>query len=817
MRNILHVLAFLTALFALILFSSNNYAFSQLNQTGGYADQIKFIRFSNENVAYQEVSNGHLDSYFFQIPLQLVESAKKNPNLEVFEKEGLSYGLLLNPYNGSQTFNPLSIKEIRFALNFLIDRNFIVNNILKGFSDPIVEPYGPTSPEYHNVIPVVDPLKIRYDVNFATKGIHDAMTKAGAVMDQTGKYVINGKPVLVKILIRNDDLIRKSFGDFVASEIEKAGFTVIKEYGDLTKANRVVYGSNPADLEWNVYTESYISSSFSRYNPTTVSQMYAPWFGNMPGSQNPGFWQYSNSTIDDVTQDLVFNNFTSETERNNLLQQAESVGLQEAVRLFFARSFDPYIASSKISGLINDYSAGIANKLSLINAIKHDVDNSTLNIGMKEVYQGAWNNVKGCTDFYCRIIYSLVTDTPTISNPYSGDPEPSRNKWTHLFSKSPTDTIVVPSDAVIWNPYNQSWDKNQNQSTSALTKVTMEPLFSKWHNGKFMDKYDLLYSYYFPFEWSTDTKNNDKTFDAEYSSLILPSLSLIKGVKFYDNSTFDTYVDLWHYDKNLVPSYGTLWPSEPWEITAATERLVADNKLSYSKSDANIKHIDQLSLNLPVQAEMIKQELIDMFNEKYIPNPLKGLVSLEYVLERYNSSIDWITTHHNAVIGNGPYYLETFNPTGGVITLKAFRDITYPFKTGIYSEYENPPEIQIVSLNIPKFLKIGEPFDFDVQVDVKNQFNGTNSLKESIDYFVSDRNNKIVIEGSSLINSSFINQSDSRGLPLTQMDEPGTAAISLNASQTQELIPGPAKIKLIITSAESPKPLIQEKTLIARP
>jgi len=49
------------------------------------------------------------------------------------------------------------------------------------------------------------------------------------------------------------------------------------------------------------------------------------------------------------------------------------------------------------------------------------------------------------------------------------------------------------------------------------------------------------------------------------------------------------------------------------------------------------------------------------------------------------------------------------------------------------------------------------------------------------------------------------------------MDEPGTAAISLNASQTQELIPGPAKIKLIITSAESPKPLIQEKTLIARP
>ena len=814
MRNILHLPSFLIVVFVFIFFISCDSAFSQLNQTGGYADQVKFIRFSNENVAYQEVSNGQLDSYFFQIPLQLVESAKKNPNLEVFEKEGLSYGLLLNPYHGNQTFNPFSIKEIRFAMNFLIDRNFIVNNILKGFSNPIVEPYGPTSPEYHNVLPVVDPLKIRYDITLATKSIKDSMTEAGAVMDQTGKYTLNGKSVLVKILIRNDDLIRKAFGDFVASEIEKVGFTVTKEYGDLTKANRVVYGSNPADLEWNIYTESYISNSFSRYNPTTVSQMYAPWFGNMPGAQNPGFWQYSNSTIDDLTQKLVFNNFTSETERNHLLQQAESVGLQEAVRLFFARSFDPYISSSKISGLINDYSAGIANKLSLINAIKQDTNNSTLNIGMKEVYQGAWNNVKGCADFYCRIIYSLIADTPTISNPYSGDPEPSRNQWTHLVSKGPTDRVIVPADAITWNPHNQSWDKNKNQSNSALSKVTMQPLFSKWHNGEIMDKYDLMYSYYFPFEWSTDTKNADKTFDAEYSSLVFPTLSLIKGIKFYDNSTFDTYVDLWHYDKKLVPSYGTLWPSEPWEITAATERLVAVNKLAYSKSDANIKQIDQLSLNLPVQSELIKQELIKMSNEKYIPNALKGLVNLEYALERYRSSIDWINTHHNAVIGNGPYYLQTFNPTGGVVILNAFRDNTYPFKTGAYSDFKNPPELRIDTINVPRFLKIGDPYDFDLRVNVNNQSNGSNSFSGIVDYFVSDRNNKMVIEGSYIVKNNS-NQSNSKVQP--NLYESGIVAVSLNASQTQELIPGPAKMKLIITSTESPKPLIQEMTLIARP
>lgn len=808
-------ITFVVLLSVIVISYFNTIAFSDENETGGYVNQVKFIRFSNENVAYQEVSNGNLDSYFFQIPLQLVESAKKNTNLKVFEKEGLSYGLLLNPSNSNQTFNPFSIKEIRFALNFLIDRNFIVNEILKGFGNPIEEPYGVSSPEYHNILSVVEPLNIHYNLDFAEKSIKNSMSKAGATVNENGKYVIDGKPVNVKILIRNDDLIRKTFGDYVASEIEKAGFTVIKEYGDLTKANRVVYGSNPLDLEWNIYTESFISNSFSRYNPGLVSQMYAPWFGNMPGSQNPIFWQYSNSTIDEISQKLIFNNFTTEEERNNLLQKAESIGIQEAIRLFFARSYEPYISSDKVSGLINDYSSGIANKLSIMNAVKNGIDNSTLNIGMKQIYQGAWNNVKGCTDFYCRIIYSLITDSQTILNPYSGDPEPSRNIWSNLISKAPNDTIIVPKDTITWNPYNQTWESNQADNNTALTKVTMKPLFSKWHNGQVMDKFDLMYSYYFPYEWSIDTKNNDKTFDAEYSSLNLPTLSLIKGIKFYDNGTFDSYVDLWHYDKRQVPSYGTLWPSEPWEITAASERLVSDNKLSFSKTDSNIKQIDQLSLNLPLHSDLIKQELLKMKDEKYIPSALKGLVPVDYVLKRYESSINWINNHHNSVIGNGPYYLESFNPSGGVVTLKASGDEMYPFKTGIYSIFENPPETSVNNVITPKFIRIGQPYEFSLQLTESNISNGSEAFTGSIDYFISDRNGNIVVKDSLSKNTSIL---DNEGKSSTNtLIESDTINLVLDSNQTQKLLPGPAKLKLIITSAESPKPLIHENTLIARP
>lgn len=816
MKKFFFTASFLLLIGIIFLSLPSKSVFSVENKSGGYADQIKFIKFSNENVAYQQVSNGQLDAYFFQIPLQLVEIAKKNPNLKVYEKEGLSYGLLINPYNSSNSFNPFSIKEVRFALNFLIDRNFIVNNILKGFGEPIVEPYGSTSPEYQNVLPIIDPLKIRYDAKFAQNIINDAMSKVGVTLDSNGKYTIEGKPVTVKILIRNDDLLRKSFGDYVAAELDNIGFTVNKEYGDLTKANRIVYGSDPANLEWNLYTESLISNSFLRYNPGTVTQMYAPWFGSMPGSQNPVFWQYTNSTIDNLTQKLIFNNFTSESERNELLQEAEAVGIEEAVRLFFARSYDPYISSSHISGLINDYSAGIANKLSLLNAMKNNENNSTLNIGMIQIYQGAWNNVKGCSDFYCRIIYSLIADSPTFSNPYSGDPEPLRNKWNNVISNGYNDTIPVSEKSIRWNPLNQSWETNMGLNNTALTKVTITPLYSEWHNGVPIDKYDMLYSYYFPYEWSTDTKDDDLTFDAEYASLVFPTLSLIKGIEFHENGTLDTYVDLWHYDKKQIPPYGTLWPSEPWEITAATERLVTDNKLSYSKSDANIKGIDQLSLNLPIQSELISAELTKMINEKYIPNSLKGIVPLDYVLDRYNASIQWINKHHHAVIGNGPYYLDEFNPSGGVVTLKAFRDDTYPIKTGQYSKFTSPPELRVQKIDVPKFIRIGQQFDVALELSIKNSSSDSNPFSGSIDYFVTDRNNKLVIADDVKVNN-VKNHSSSSNNSEVGHNSTTTIDIHLNSTQTSELTPGPSKLKLIIATQDSPKPKIHESTLIARP
>jgi peptide/nickel transport system substrate-binding protein len=79
-----------------------------------------------------------------------------------------------------------------------------------------------------------------------------------------------------------------------------------------------------------------------------------------------------------------------------------------------------------------------------------------------------------------------------------------------------------------------------------------------------------------------------------------------------------------------------------------------------------------------------------MKSERYVPITLRDTVSASEASNRYDASIKWITQHNNAIIGNGPFYLDSYNPSGGLITIKAFRDSSYPSSVGYWNKYEHP-------------------------------------------------------------------------------------------------------------------------------
>ena len=765
------------------------------SQKGAYTDNLQFIQYLDGNIALHDIQAGNLDTYFFRIPLETVASISKDPNVKIYEKNAGSFAFLLNPApsKNPNILNPFQFKEIRFAVNYLINREFVVDEILNGYGSVQIDPFGISSPEYEALIPVIESYNFKYNPSLAKGIIEKSLISHGATK-LDGKWTYNGSPISIKLMIRSDDLPRKSMGEMLANELEKIGFTVQRDYGDLNKANLVVYGKDPQELSWQVYTEGFGGTSqFVRYNPSTAAQMYSPYFGSMPGRGNPSFWNYQNSTLDKITQSIEFSNFTSEEERNELLRQALTLGIQESVRLFVAQNIDPYAASSSIKGLINDFGAGISTSKSLINA-RSIKNTSSINVGVKEIYQGAWNNVGGCNDIYCTNILSLVSDSPTSRNPYTGEVIPLRNEWTNITTMGPEKRLAVDNDAVTWNPSDQKWeDVGKNTSKS---KVTLHLVFSNWQNGQAMNKADLIYQLYFPYEWSSKINSTDQTYDPEYAQPAQVALKYLRGTKFLNNSTLVSFVDYWHFDKKEIADFASVWATSPWEVNAAIERLVKNGVFAYSRTEATVKNIEWLSLIIPSHAQAIKQELEKMKAEGFVPAPLKGMVSVDEALKRYDASIKWITEHNHAIIGNGPYEIKNYNPAGRVISLAAFRDSSYPFPKGYWSIYESPKLAKFEKVQYPKIVTRGLPLKISGNVTIGGNYISNATLT----YFIFDKDNHQVTQGMG-----------------KWIDDNGNFLIAINGSSTKAMSIGPNNFQLFVKSNYALRPDIYSGIFISVP
>ena len=676
-----------------------------------FFDSVKFIQYLDENTALEEVRNGNLDVYYYTISSDRLENYQAREGLQVFDSTGGSYSILVNPAE-SEEFNPFSSKDIRFALNYLIDRKLIVNELMGGYGSPIISYYGPSDPEYLTVIEQLEAFNFKYNPVLAEEIITRVLKERGAVKIDD-KWQIDAKPIEIKIFIRSDDTVRKSIGEILASKLQKIGFTIKKDFGDLNKAFVVVYGSNPSDLKWSLYTEGWGRSAFVRYDSVGLGQMYSPWFSTMPGFNDPSYWNYKNDRLDTLTQKIYTGGFESSEKRSQLIQEAVVEGVNESVRIFLASKIDQYVVNEKVKGIVNDFGAGVPSRFTPINA---QSSNNEFVIGVKQIYQGAWNPVMGLTDMYSRHIWGIISDPATFKHPFTGETFPIRAEW-QVETAGPNEKLTVPQEAIIWNPYFQKWDY-VTPDTLATSKVTFDYKFSNWHNGQEMDINDILYSLYFTIEWGTQIDENDRTFDTEFTPRTSQIIQTIIGVNPIDEDTIEVYVDYWHFDEGEIADWAVLWNSMPWEISSAMEKAVMDGKVSFSRSGATSKNVNWLSLIIPTDANLIKEYLQEFKNSNYIPAALKeNYQNSQYFQNRYDSSIKWIETNNHAVISNGPFYLKSYSPESRTITVSAFDDDSYPFKIGEWAEFEKAKLPIIKNIEMKNIIQRGEELEIRVEVD----------------------------------------------------------------------------------------------------
>jgi peptide/nickel transport system substrate-binding protein len=745
-----------------------------------FFDSVKFIQYLDENTALEEVRNGNLDIYYFTISPDRLESDQNRKGLQVFDSTGGSYSILVNPAE-SQKFNPFSSKDIRFALNYLVDRKLIVNELMGGYGSPIISYYSPSDPEYLTVIEQLETYNFKYNPALANEIISKSLNEKGATKID-GKWQMGENPIEITIFIRSDDPVRKSIGEILSVELERTGFVVKKEFGDLNKAFVVVYGSNPSDVKWNLYTEGWGRSAFVKYDSVGLGQMYAPWFSNMPGFNDPSYWNYENKKLDSLTQKIYIGNFETSEQRTKLIQDAVVEGVNESVRVFLASKIDQYVVNEKTSGIVNDFGAGVPSRFTPINAKN---DNDELVIGVKQIYQGAWNPIMGLTDSYSRHVWGIISDPATFKHPFTGETFPIRATW-EVESEGPNNKINIPQEALMWNPIIQKWEKvgADAQSTS---KVTYDFKFGTWHNGEKMDMNDILHSLYFTVEWGTQTDEKDKTFDTEFTPRAAQSIQTIKGINQVDSNTIEVYVDYWHFDEGEIAEWAVLWSTIPWEITAAMEKAVIDGKVSFSRSGSTSKNVNWLSLIIPNDANTIKEYLEEFKESNHIPQSFReNKEDSKYYQSRYDSSIDWIQSKHHAVISNGPFYLESYSPESRTIKVTAFDNDSYPFKKGEWAIFEKAEIPTIEKVNIKKSVQKGD--EISINIKTKNS--------DLILYFLTNSNGENISS-----NTYFVNEDNT--------------IIKISSEESNQLGVGANNIKIFAISNSVLKPDFYESSFIA--
>ena len=775
----------LVAILALIILVPLHVASAE---KGTFVDRVQFIQYLDENTALEEVRNGNLDVYYFRVSSDRIDTEKARENIEVFESTGGSYSILLNP-SVSESFNPFSITDVRFALNYLVDRKLIVNELIGGYGRTMISNYGTFAADYLSIIDELESFHFKYNPSLANQLITEELEKAGAKKID-GSWYYDEKQIEITFFIRSDDPVRKSIGGILSSELENIGFKINKDFGDLNKAFVVVYGSDPADQKWHLYTEGWGSSGFTKYDSVGLAQMYSPWFSNMPGNNNPGYWNYENAQLDSLTKKIYVSDFTSAEERISLIEEATKVGVSESVRIFLASKTDQYVANDSIDGVINALGAGVPTRFTPIN-VKSDSD--SLAVGVKQIYQGSWNPVAGFSDVYSNQIWLNLYDPGVFSHPFTGKTIPIRTQW-QVENFGTDRKITVPEDAIIWDIENQRWEE-VGINHEATSKVTFDLILGNWHHEQNMDMNDILYSTYFLLEWGSEQRENDKTYDSEFSPQAAQNAKTLVGIKPIDHDTIEIYVDYWHFDEAEIASWSTPWSSMPWEIVAASEKAVLDGKVSFSRSGGISKNVNWLSLIIPNDARIIQQYLIQLKESEYIPPSLQNSQhDWQYFEQRYDAAISWIEQNNHAIISNGPFYLDNYSPESRTITIKSFDSDGYPFESGKWGEFEQIKFPKITDIMISDVVNLGNSFTIQVQAEDSSK----------IHYFVSNSRGETVSSGINSIHNNLseimITEEDASNLNV------GANTLKIFASSDEVLRPDTYTTSFLVVEGQDALP-----------
>lgn len=637
---------------------------------GPFPDRIIIFRHADEATVVPMIEKGEMDAWLYYLRLpENIKKAQESPYVKVISTYGGSIQLLVNPLETTEVFNPFSIREVREALNWLIDRSYIVSEIYHGRGVPRWTMFRAVSPDYSRIVDFAKILESRYSYDFdkAKVQIFEALSRIGAEYKE-GKWYYGDKPITINFLIRPEDE-RKGLGDYVASQLEKLGFTVNRLYKPARDAFLLWGAFAPTKRgEWHIYTAGWAHTAISAYDDSD------PWFWYSPDNA-PLFEEYRGPPLLREAIDRLNNaEYKSMEERLELVKRICELALEDGVHVWVLDQTMAFPLTAKLGPSVTDLYGGSMSFWFLRTIRLAGVTGGDIKLGNRLMFIEGFNPIAGFSWLYDVYAYYLVADPGVFPHPHTGIYIPIRAEFT-VTTAGPDGKLSVPADALKYDLASERFIP-VGEGVKATSKVTYKFTFGKWHHGQPITKADILYGIAETFKVTLKESPLYDPVAASPGRVLFTSS--FRGIRFIADDTVEVYVDYWHVDSSYIASMASVWVDTPWELLVLMNEAVLERKLAWSVDMADEWGVDQLDLTKGPSIGVLRDILYKLADENRIPSELKGLVSPDEARARWSALRRFYEARGHFWVSNGPYVFGSADTVALQMTFEAFRD--YPFR-----------------------------------------------------------------------------------------------------------------------------------------
>ena len=763
---------------------------------GGYADSLVFSKVPLPQ-AVLSVSSGDQDMYIFSLDTGADKiAARDDPNINVKEAFSGFRGMLVNPVAPSSgDFNPFTIRDIREAMHWAYDREFVINEIQGGFGIPMNVAQFSAEPEYVRDAAFFASIQIEYsyDPARAKAQVDAAMSIVpGASFDAaTNQWLMNGAQIDVIIIQRTEDT-RFEVGAYVATEIRALGFNPVLDPSTFAEALNKVYDSDAKLGIWHMYTEGWGSSGFVQFDDTQTNFFYNGDFGS-------ALWvDYKPpSALAIACQTLNDGLYATLDERRELQRTCTTLGMKDGIRSFLAADVDVYAYNTRLSNTAFDLFGGNLQLFAVRSTIKDGTPGGTLNIAQPIHTDSPWNAYGGFNDVYSVYQQYSVEDRGTWTHPHIGVVIPFRADFV-INNVGPLDKHTVPATAMWFNVSSNMFEAvPAGVTTGAFVDFTMN--WGEWHHGEMMSMDDVVSLIA---QFSRMAPGGDigivNPSSATQTYLTRWGTSF-RGFEILDADTIRIYYDTFNPDESLIAGRADVFPVYPWELNQImTESVLASGattSASFSSTDAGLIGNIELDLAKGATLALFDPLLAADMAANTIPAYLTPWVTPAEATARWAALDAWRNPTGcingpsawtcNYYVSNGPYVLTSYftAPEGALYTAKR---TGYPLANDAWDQF-NTIRVPTVVLGTPPEVIQTIPATFTFTTTLNQQ---PYDLIKTAAWLVLDPATKNILFNGEAVRSG-----------------PGAWEITLTAEQTTALTEGTFELSTIVVGDEAALPV----------